>query len=40
MPGWITLAATTQDGGHQITVNYNSSWGAQTVLPVLEAEYC
>ncbi|MEU3176190.1 serine hydrolase domain-containing protein [Streptomyces sp. NPDC007000] len=40
MPGWITLAATTQDGGHQITVNYNSSWGAETVLPILEAEYC
>ncbi|WP_432158424.1 serine hydrolase domain-containing protein [Streptomyces sp. bgisy153] len=40
MPGWITLAATTQDGSHQITVNYNSSWGAETVLPILEAEYC
>ncbi|NKQ27618.1 serine hydrolase domain-containing protein [Streptomyces galbus] len=40
MPGSITLTATTEDGGHQITLNYNSSWGAETVLPILEAEYC
>ncbi|MEG3631627.1 serine hydrolase domain-containing protein [Streptomyces poriticola] len=38
--GWLTLAATTEDGSHQITVNYNSSWGAETVLPILDAEYC
>ncbi|USQ86416.1 beta-lactamase family protein [Streptomyces phaeoluteigriseus] len=40
MLGWLTLAATTEDGRHQITFNYNSSWGAETVLPILNAEYC
>ncbi|MCH0564625.1 MULTISPECIES: serine hydrolase [unclassified Streptomyces] len=40
MVGWLTLAATTEDGSHQITLNYNSSWGAETVLPILNAEYC
>ncbi|WP_030722411.1 serine hydrolase [Streptomyces griseus] len=40
MVGWISLAATTEDGRHQIALNYNSSWGAESVLPILNAEYC
>ncbi|MGV9316246.1 serine hydrolase domain-containing protein [Streptomyces sp. NPDC003691] len=40
VPGWLTLAATTEDGGHQFTLNQNADWGAATVLPVVEAEYC
>ncbi|GHI04330.1 alkaline D-peptidase [Streptomyces cellostaticus] len=38
--GWISLAAFTEDGRHQLTFNYNSTWGAETILPVLNAEYC
>ncbi|MFE0605841.1 serine hydrolase domain-containing protein [Streptomyces sp. NPDC058892] len=38
--GWVTLSTVTEDGGHQLTVNYNSSWGAETVFPILMAEYC
>lgn len=38
--GWISLAASTEDGRHQLTLNYNSTWGAETVLPILNAEYC
>ncbi|MFD9904186.1 serine hydrolase domain-containing protein [Streptomyces sp. NPDC059063] len=39
MPGWTTFVATTEDG-HQLTFNYNSDWGAETLFPVLNAEYC
>ncbi|MGV5035564.1 serine hydrolase domain-containing protein [Streptomyces sp. NRAIS4] len=38
--GWLSLAAFTEDGRHQLAFNYNSTWGAQTMLPVLNAEYC
>ncbi|MEV5880128.1 serine hydrolase domain-containing protein [Streptomyces sp. NPDC052101] len=38
--GWISLAAFTEDGSHQLTFNYNSNWGAETILPILNAEYC
>lgn len=38
--GWISLAAFTEDGRHQLTFNYNSNWGAETILPILNAEYC
>ncbi|MFD9499164.1 serine hydrolase domain-containing protein [Streptomyces sp. NPDC060035] len=38
--GWLTLAATTEDGRHQLAFNYNSNWGAETLLPILDAEYC
>ncbi|MGW1727834.1 serine hydrolase domain-containing protein [Streptomyces sp. NPDC002306] len=38
--GWLTLAAFTDDGRHQLTFNYNSNWGAETLLPVLDAEFC
>ncbi|MFF9061829.1 serine hydrolase domain-containing protein [Streptomyces sp. NPDC014882] len=38
--GWISFAATTEDGRHQLAFNYNGDWGAETILPVLNAEYC
>lgn len=38
--GWISFAATTEDGRHQLTFNYNGNWGAETILAVLNAEYC
>ncbi|MEU9394186.1 serine hydrolase domain-containing protein [Streptomyces sp. NPDC048324] len=40
MPGWLTLAATTEDGRHQLALDYNADWGAETVLSVVNAEYC
>lgn len=40
MQGWLSLAATTEDGRHQLSFNYNSSWGAETILPLVNAEYC
>lgn len=40
MVGWLSLAAMTEDGRHQLTFNYNSNYGAETVLPILNAEYC
>jgi D-alanyl-D-alanine carboxypeptidase len=40
LPGSISLAAFTEDGRHRFALNYNSSWGAETVLPILNAEYC
>lgn len=38
--GWLSMAVFTQDGRHQLTFNYNSDWGAETLLPVLNAEFC
>ncbi len=38
--GWISLAAFTEDAGHQLTFNYNANWGAETILPIVNAEYC
>lgn len=38
--GSLTLTAIADHGRHQLTFNYNSDWGAETVLPVLEAEFC
>jgi D-alanyl-D-alanine carboxypeptidase len=40
MVGWITLAAFTEDGRHQLTFNYNGDWEASGILPILNAEYC
>ncbi len=40
MVGWLSLSATTDDGSHQLTFDYNSSWGAETALPLLNAEFC
>ncbi|MEW1642250.1 serine hydrolase domain-containing protein [Streptomyces sp. NPDC091219] len=40
MVGWLTLAATTEDGRHQLTLDYNADWGAETVLPIVNAEFC
>lgn len=39
MPGSVTFVATTEDG-HQLALNYNSDWGAETLFPILNAEYC
>ncbi|MGC0421008.1 serine hydrolase domain-containing protein [Embleya sp. AB8] len=38
--GWISAVATTEDGRHQLAFNYNATWGAETLLPILNAEYC
>ncbi|MEU6772490.1 serine hydrolase domain-containing protein [Streptomyces sp. NPDC046759] len=38
--GWLSLATFTEDGRHQLTFDYNSNWGAETVFPILNAEYC
>ncbi|WP_406289298.1 serine hydrolase domain-containing protein [Embleya sp. NBC_00896] len=38
--GWISMVATTEDGRHQLAFNYNGTWGAETILPILNAEYC
>ncbi|MEW2159992.1 serine hydrolase domain-containing protein [Streptomyces sp. NPDC007189] len=38
--GWISLSAMTEDGRHQLTFNYNGDWGAETMLPILDAEFC
>jgi D-alanyl-D-alanine carboxypeptidase len=40
MVGWLSMAAFTEDGRRQLTFNYNSDWGAETLLPILNAEYC
>lgn len=40
MIGWLTLAATTEDGRHQLAFDYNANWGAETILPIVDAEYC
>ncbi|MEV0558605.1 serine hydrolase domain-containing protein [Streptomyces sp. NPDC050597] len=40
MVGWLTLAATTEDGRHQLAFDYNANWGAETILPIVDAEYC
>ncbi|MDI2127069.1 serine hydrolase domain-containing protein [Yinghuangia seranimata] len=38
--GSITVAATTDDGRHRLAFNYNGSWGAETLFPLLNAEFC
>ncbi|MGW1993881.1 serine hydrolase domain-containing protein [Embleya sp. NPDC001921] len=38
--GSITLVATTEDGRRQFTVNFNSDWGGEHILAILDAEYC
>ncbi|MFI6875840.1 serine hydrolase domain-containing protein [Streptomyces sp. NPDC050400] len=38
--GWLTLAALTEDGRHQLAFSYNSNYGAETILSVLNAEFC
>ncbi|KJY47085.1 alkaline D-peptidase, partial [Streptomyces sp. NRRL S-444] len=38
--GWLSLVATTEDAGHQLTFNYNSDWRPDDLLAILNAEYC
>ncbi|MEV6173500.1 serine hydrolase domain-containing protein [Streptomyces sp. NPDC051954] len=38
--GWLTLAAFTEDGRHQLTFNYNSDWEVSGIFPTLNAEFC
>lgn len=38
--GWISVATFTEDGRHELTFNYNANWGAETLIPILDAEYC
>ncbi|MFE9837968.1 serine hydrolase domain-containing protein [Streptomyces sp. NPDC005551] len=38
--GWLSLAALTDDGRHQLTFNYNGDWRADEILSILSAEYC
>ncbi|MGW2649917.1 serine hydrolase domain-containing protein [Streptomyces sp. NPDC001393] len=38
--GSLTMTAFTEDGRHLLTFNYNSDWGPETLLPILNAEFC
>ena len=38
--GWISVSSFTEDGRHVFTFNYNSDFAGETLLPVLDAEYC
>ncbi|MFI1735524.1 serine hydrolase domain-containing protein [Streptomyces acidicola] len=38
--GSLTFVATTEDGGHQFTFNYNGDWEVSQLLPTLNAEFC
>ncbi|MFF8669628.1 serine hydrolase domain-containing protein [Streptomyces sp. NPDC015242] len=38
--GSLTFVATTEDGRHQLTFNYNSDWEVSQILPTLTAEFC
>lgn len=38
--GSISVSAFNDDGSHQLTFNFNSTWGGETLLPILDAEYC
>ncbi|MEU8604388.1 serine hydrolase domain-containing protein [Streptomyces parvulus] len=38
--GSLTFAATTEDGSHQFTFNYNGDWEVSQLLPTLNAEFC
>ncbi|MFH8614627.1 serine hydrolase domain-containing protein [Streptomyces sp. NPDC017979] len=41
--GWIgslSVAVTTEDGGHSLAYNTNGDWREDGLYPVIEAEYC
>ncbi|CAL9643676.1 D-alanyl-D-alanine carboxypeptidase (plasmid) [Streptomyces sp. enrichment culture] len=38
--GSLTFVATTEDGRHQLTFNYNGDWEVSQLLPTLNAEFC
>jgi D-alanyl-D-alanine carboxypeptidase len=38
--GWLSLAAFTEDGRHELTFDFNGDWDASGILPVLNAEFC
>ncbi|MFD8151481.1 serine hydrolase domain-containing protein [Streptomyces sp. NPDC001046] len=38
--GSLTFSATTEDGRHQFTFNYNGDWEVSQLLPTLNAEFC
>lgn len=40
MVGWLSMAATTADGRHQLAYNYNGDWDGASLSTILEAEYC
>ncbi|WJV44189.1 serine hydrolase domain-containing protein [Streptomyces flavofungini] len=40
MVGWLSLAVTTEDGRHQLAFNYNGDWESDSILPIMNAEYC
>lgn len=40
MLGSISLVAMTEDGSHRLAYNYNGSWGGETLVPILDAEFC
>ncbi|QIB41763.1 serine hydrolase domain-containing protein [Streptomyces aureoverticillatus] len=40
MVGWLSLATSTADGRHQLSLNYNGDWDAASLRTVMEAEYC
>lgn len=38
--GSISLVALTEDGSHRLAFNFNGTWAAETLLPILDAEFC
>ncbi|WP_125262749.1 serine hydrolase domain-containing protein [Streptomyces alboflavus] len=40
MVGWLSLAVTSEDGRHQLAFNYNGDWESDSMLKIMEAEYC
>ncbi|MFD0412371.1 serine hydrolase domain-containing protein [Streptomyces sp. NPDC127108] len=40
MVGWLSLAVTSEDGRHQLAFNYNGDWESDSILPIMDAEYC
>ncbi|WP_458077515.1 serine hydrolase domain-containing protein [Streptomyces sp. EMB26] len=38
--GSLSMVAMTADGRHRLAFNYNGSWGGETLLPILDAEFC
>jgi D-alanyl-D-alanine carboxypeptidase len=38
--GSVSLALTTEDGRHQLTLNTNGDWQAKPIMDVMTAEFC
>ncbi|MFC9243968.1 serine hydrolase domain-containing protein [Streptomyces sp. NPDC057136] len=40
MVGWLSMALSTADGRHQLAFNYNAGWGQESILKIVDAEFC